>query len=294
MRAYRHIGLGQWPQARTAVLGLAIWAALVPVLAPLPAAAEGRLDAQYTVTLAGIAIGKGSWTIDVADTHYSAAVNGAATGVMRLLTKGAGNSSARGTLNGGRPLSSIYAATIQSRGKTDEIRVTIANGNVKDFKVEPPQDDAPDRVPITDAHRKAVLDPMTALMIRMPGNGDPVAAEACNQNLAIFDGRLRYDLQLAFKRIDQVKAENGYAGPVAVCAVAFKPLAGYIPTRAAIKYMSESRDIEVWLAPIAGTRVLVPFRVQGPSPVGRVVMEAHQFVSVATSTKAAINAPKAE
>ena len=92
---------------------------------------------------------------------------------------------------------------------------------------------------------------------------------------------MRYDLQLAFKRMDTVKAEKGYAGPVVVCSVYFSPLGGYIPSRATIRYLKEQRDMEVWLAPIAGTRVLVPFRAQGPTPIGEAVMEATQFVTEA-------------
>ena len=109
---------------------------------------------------------------------------------------------------------------------------------------------------------------MTATLVRVPGAGNLMGAEACQRTLAIFDGRLRYDLQLAFKRMDKVKADKGYEGPVVVCAIYFSPVAGHIPTRAAIKYISNLRDIEVWLAPIAGTRVLVPFRVAGPTPIG--------------------------
>ncbi len=75
--------------------------------------------------------------------------------------------------------------------------------------------------------------------------------------------------------MDQVKADKGYAGPVVVCAVYFSPIAGYIPSRAAIRYIAKQRDIEVWLAPIAGTRVLVPFRAQGPTPIGQVVLASH-------------------
>ena len=113
-----------------------------------------------------------------------------------------------------------------------------------------------------------MLDPMTASLLRAPGNGDPLSPEACQRTLSIFDGRLRYDLQLAFKRMDKVKADKGYAGPVVVCAVYFSPIAGYIPSRAAIRYIAKLRDMEIWLAPIAGTRVLVPFRAQGPTPIG--------------------------
>jgi len=39
--------------------------------------------------------------------------------------------------------------------------------------------------------------------------------------------------------------------------------------------------MELWLAPIAGTRVMVPFRVSVPTPIGLGVMQATQFLSVA-------------
>jgi hypothetical protein len=149
-------------------------------------------------------------------------------------------------------------------------------------------------VPITEAHQHGILDPMTASLVRVPGTGDPLSAEACQHTTAIFDGRLRYDLQLAFKRMDHVKAEKGYAGPVVVCAIYFSPVAGFIPSRTAIRYVSKLRDMEVWLAPIAGTRVLVPFRAQGPTPIGEAVLEATQFVSVAIPTRASANGTKTE
>jgi len=50
--------------------------------------------------------------------------------------------------------------------------------------------------------------------------------------------------------------------------------------------------MEIWLAPVAGTRVLVPFRAQGPTPIGEAKLEATQFVSVATPTRASADDPK--
>ena len=72
-----------------------------------------------------------------------------------------------------------------------------------------------------------------------------------------------------------------------VCALYFVPIAGYVPERAAIKYLVAQRDMEVWLAPIAGTRVLVPFRVAIPTPLGLGVLEATQFVTMAQPAHAA-------
>lgn len=259
-----------------------------------PAWAQGKLDAHYTATIAGIPIGKGSWVIEITDTNYTAAATGTTTGLMRAFTGGQGTSVARGKVNGGRLLSSIYAATITSSKKTEEVRLTINDGNIKDFKVKPPQDDNPERVPITEAHQHGILDPMTASLLRMPGNGDLLSSEACQTAVSVFDGRIRYDLHLAFKRMDKVKADKGYAGPVVVCAVYFTPIAGFVPSRASIKYIAALRDMEVWLAPIAGTRVLVPFRAQGPTPIGPAVLEATQFVSVPSPSRASINGLKTQ
>jgi hypothetical protein len=62
--------------------------------------------------------------------------------------------------------------------------------------------------------------------------------------------------------------------------VYFVPVAGFVPTRAAIKYLVSQREMEVWLAPVGGTRVLVPFRVSIPTPIGQGVMQATQFISI--------------
>jgi len=269
-------------------------AAVLAAAAPAAVRAQGKLEARYSATLAGIPIGKGSWVVDITETKFMAAATGATSGLLRAFTGGQGTGSAHGTLHAGEPMTSIYASTIVTSKKSDDVRLTVANGVVTESRLDPPLETEPDRVPITDEHRKGIIDPMTASLIRAPGTGDPLTQDACQRTMAIFDGRLRYDLQFAFKRIDHVKADKGYAGPVVVCAVYFSPVAGYVPARAAIRYVAKLRDMEVWLAPIAGTRVLVPFRMQGPTPIGRFVVEATQFVTAPITTRASSNGLKTQ
>lgn len=277
-----------------AALAAFIGLVFASAVSPGSALAQGKLEARYSATLAGLPIGKGSWTIEISDNSYTASVSGVATGLIRLLTNGHGNSSARGTLSAGKPVSAIYASTITSKKKADEVRLTLNGGTVKDFTLNPPDDENPERVKVTEAHRHGVMDPMSASLLRTPGSGDPVSPLACQRTLPVFDGRLRYDLQLTFKRMDNVKAEKGYAGPVVVCAVQFVPVAGYIPSRSTIKHLVAEKNIEVWLAPIAGTRVLVPFRMQGPTPIGEAVLEATHFISVPLPSRAAITSTKVQ
>ena len=245
-------------------------AALALVMADLqrPAHAQSKLDASYSVTLAGLPIGRGSWVIDIGDDHYSAAASGATAGIMRAFTSGQGQSTVRGNVAGGNLAPVNYASSISTDKKYDEVRMLLHGGNVKEFSAEPPNTPNPARVPLTDAHRRGVSDPMTAPLVRMPGAGDVVTPQACQRTLSIFDGRMRYDLHLAFKRMEMVATQAGYKGPVVVCAVRFSPIAGHIPDRYAIKYLMEQHDIEMWLAPIAGTRIMAPYRVSVPTPVG--------------------------
>jgi hypothetical protein len=79
--------------------------------------------------------------------------------------------------------------------------------------------------------------------------------------------------------MERVRSEQGYDGPVVVCAVRYRPISGHRPSRAAIQYLMESRDIEVALAPIGGTRVLIPYRVTVPTVLGAAVLEATHFVT---------------
>jgi len=165
--------------------------------------------------------------------------------------------------------------------------MTLVNGNVKEYGIEPEPPVDPDRLPITEAHRRGVYDPMTGSMLRVAGSGDPVSPEACHTGAPIFDGRMRYELKLDFKRMETVKAEQGYEGPVVVCAIYFSPIAGYIPDRPVIKYLAAQRNMEIAFAPILGTRILVPFRMKIPTPLGTAMLEATQFVTTPTPPRVA-------
>jgi hypothetical protein len=263
-------------------------AVLVTALAAGDSAAfaQGSLDARYQVTLGGVSFGRGAWQINVSDGQFTSAVSGTTTGIMRMFSTGRGTSASRGSVVAGGALSaSSYSSSIATTQKYDEVRMQLSSGTVKDYMAEPPSSPDPERVPIEAAHRRGVLDPLTAAIIRVPGNGDTFVPQACNRKLAIFDGRMRYDLQLGFKRLDRVKSEKGYQGTVVVCSVTFAPVAGHIPSRPVIKYMAELRTTELWLAPIAGTRLMVPYRASLPTPLGQGLLEATQFVTVPQATR---------
>jgi uncharacterized protein DUF3108 len=260
--------------------------ALLLFVAP-SAFAQGKLEAHYEATLAGIPVGKGAWAIDISDDQFSAAASGGTSGLLKAFSGGSGSGASQGRVVNGALVATNYSASTTTSKKTEAIHIVLANGNVKEYAIDPEPPVDPDRLPVTDAHRRGVYDPMTGSMLRVPGSGDPLSPEACRTGAAVFDGRMRYDLKLDFKRMETVKAEKGYRGPVVVCAIYFAPIAGYIPDRPVIKYLAAQRNIEIAFAPVAGTRILVPFRIVIPTPLGTAMLEATQFITQASPPRVA-------
>jgi hypothetical protein len=267
--------------------GLAGLAIGIAVIASGGASAQGTLDARYQASLAGIEVGKGAWVINITDDQYAASASGATSGVMQAFSSGHGSGEAQGRIVNGQFVPANYMASITGGKKTETIRLALTGGNVKESSIDPEPTPDADRIPVTEAHRRGVVDPMTGSLLRVPGAGDLLSPESCRTSTAVFDGRMRYDLRLEYKRTENVKAEKGYQGPVLVCAIYFTPVSGYIPDRAAIKYLIQQRNMEVWLAPIAGTRALAMFRLKIPTPLGNAVLEATQFVTSATPPRSA-------
>jgi Protein of unknown function (DUF3108) len=276
------------PRLRSAGrLALATLGGLALAWGAAPAAAQGKLEAQYEASLAGIPVGKGAWNIDIQDDVFSAAASGGTTGILKSFAGGSGTGASQGRVVNGALVATGYQASTTTSKKKEEIHIVLDKGNVKEFGIvpEPPVD--ADRIPVTEAHRRGVWDPMTASLLRVPGTGDPLSPEACHNGAPVFDGRMRYDLKLDFKRMEMVKAEKGYRGPAVVCAAYFTPIAGYIPDRPVVKYLAAQRNIEIAFAPLAGTRILVPFYMKVPTPLGPAVLEATQFITQALPPRVA-------
>ncbi|TWC01312.1 uncharacterized protein DUF3108 [Bradyrhizobium macuxiense] len=251
------------------------------------ASAQGRLDAQYEATLAGIPVGKGSWTIEIGDDSFSAAAQGGTAGLLKAFSGGTGAGASQGRVVNGSLVASSYTATTTTSKKSETIRMVLANGGIKESAIEPEPPVDADRLPVTEAQKKNVFDPMTGSFLRAPGNAELMSPDVCRTGAGVFDGRMRYDLKLDFKRVEIVKAERGYHGPALVCALYFVPISGYIPDRPVIKYLAAQRNIEIAFVPIAGTRLLVPFRMTIPTPLGQAMLEATSFVTTAAPPRVA-------
>ena len=251
------------------------------------AGAQGRLDARYTATLPAFRSARapgssmsstissppppaarppGSCAFSPADTAPAprAAPSTAASRCRRAIPR-----------------------TSSATSKSDDVRIALAGGNVKDFAVEPPLPPHPDRIPVTEAHRRDVIDPMTVDARSRAGQrrsavagGLQAQGGGVRRPHALRPAKLRSS---AWKRSRPRRATRGRSSSARSISRRSRAI---VPDRPTIKYLVELRDAEVWLAPIAGTRVLVPFRFSLPTPLGLGVLQATQFVSSALPSRA--------
>ena len=264
---------------RTTILAAGSALALITATAGDRAHGEGNLDATYTISFARIPVGEVTATAVFGQSEYAISARVRAGGVMKvLLVDGEASFTTRGTIKNGHPEPTNFMSKIVSNAETSDVTMVFDEGSVRDLTATPPP--SQDRVPMTAANRRGIVDPLTAVLFSAGGAGEMLSQEACRRTLPIFDGHQRYDLKLAFKRMDKVTAEKGYAGPVVVCSVNYEPIAGHRTNIPLVKYLSEGREMEIALAPIAGTRLLAPFRLSVVSTLANLTIEAKRFETI--------------
>lgn len=258
------------PLLRSALLAGVL--AATPAL-PGQAAAEEQVQVTYGLTLAGLPIGTATLGGQFSKDSYKVDVRAKMTGLAGLLTSGRGAGASTGSTAGGKLTPSGYALTSGGGNGTYTVRMALSAGNVAGIEITPPIDPAADRVPVLDIHKRGVVDPVSALIMPVAGQGSMMDPSACNRTIPVFDGAGRFDVSLSYSSSQTVDVP-GYKGPVLVCQARYTPIAGHRTGRKATQFMADNRDMEAWLAPVEGTRVLVPVRISVRTMIGTTVIDA--------------------
>lgn len=260
---------------------LAVAAAVLSLVAHTSSAAgqTTRLDAVYSVHLTGIPIGQGAVILDINQTGFAAAGTAKFTGLVRMISTGEGTSTVRGSFQANRVVSSIFSTQSNTSDRNEKVEIVVENGFAKEFSVMPPPRDLDkNRVPLTQAARTNVVDPLSAGLMLVSAPGDALNPQSCNRTIPIFDARFRYDVVLSYLRTEMApKKIDGYDGAVLVCQARYVPVAGHRTDRPQVEQLAKNKELFVWLAPVAGTRALVPIKVSIATGVGTMVVEATRF-----------------
>jgi hypothetical protein len=249
-------------------------------------AGDTQFTARYSVRLAILPLSfatgnlkavipeKGRYTVDFSATGAGFKMSGKSAGVVQA--------------NALWPVSASLDTSDSE--ETRKIRLALSRGRVRQEVVTPPIPYRPDRVPITQEHRRNVIDPISALFMPVLSKGGPAEPGNCDRNLPIFEGTERFDIQMSYLRIEMVKTGKGYSGPAVVCRATYKAISGHRP-KSSVQFMEQNRTIEAWLAPIEGTKMLVPWRVSMSTKVGTLIMQATEFTTTADAASPAADAP---
>jgi Protein of unknown function (DUF3108) len=184
-----------------------------------------------------------------------------------------------GSAVGQRVIPSAHGLDFYSQKSSFMLRMGLAGGSVSQVKIDPPLIPRDDRVPVEEAHRRNVVDPVAAVIFLQSQRSSTPDPTACNRTLPVFDGVGRFDINLTYKETKPLKI-LGFNGPVLVCSVRYMPVSGHRLNRPAIEFMRENKDIEIWLGLVPGTRALVPLKIYVKTMVGGLDIEATRFGAV--------------
>lgn len=248
--------------------------------APVQAASEASVEATYYATLSGFSVASGTLTFALDGTgDYRAAIGAQVSGFAALVANRSASASASGRARSGNTLARDYALSISGGPVTNAVNMTFSGGSVASVSAtELRIPGADQRIPVTAAHKRGVVDPLGAFVVAMPNGRDVMTPKVCNRTLKVFDGRVRYDLRLVYGAKTAVRGTPGsYTGPAIVCAVAYRPIAGFRPLSAEQAKFERNIEFSIWFVPVGATNVLIPYKVVVGTPMGLLTVTAARF-----------------
>jgi len=243
---------------------------VVSFLAPPATAGNGvKVDATYEISLAGWSLARASLDMTYERGRYEAELLMKPVGVARIVTAVRTSVAASGTVRGTRVLPSRYRVRASETDRPVAVDMNLRSGTVAQVSARPPLKARPGRVPITGAHRRGIVDPLSSGLcpIRTADGRD-----ACTRTLKIYDGWTRYDVRLSYKGSRRVETE-GFSGKVAVCGARWVPVAGHRPAKREVQYLERNRDLEMTVMPIPEAGIAIPYSVAIGTPNGKIRIE---------------------
>ena len=261
------MGFGKM-NARGWIAGIAVSLALAAGAAPT-LAAEVQHRTDYSIRLAGLPVATASFSSLFDGNRYSISGSLHSAGLVDIFARTQGTTTVSGIVSRDRLRATSYSVTYRSGKRGRAIDVTFRNGNVTHASMVPARNKPANWVPVSRADLRAVLDPISGLII-------PAGSRICPKTLPIFDGESRLDLRLTSKGTKSF-ATKGFAGEVVVCGIRFVPKSGYRKGREDVEYLRRLKTMEIWFAKADAANVYAPVYVQIPTRLGPVTVSATRF-----------------
>jgi hypothetical protein len=237
-------------------------------LAAAPSHAATTADASYVVNLGGNIIANAKFHFVDDGSAYSLSLDAKVSGVAQLVASGVAKVDSTGTVTGDGLRSNSFGLLTRSGGDEFTIRVQYQKAAVTAFVIDPPITNNIDRIPIERKQLSGVND-FLASFIRK-GSLD---RGLCAYKARIFTGVERFDLDFSYARDDVATSKRtGYQGPVVLCNVKYKPIAGHYTTSEITNSLAQDDRILVWFAPLGDSGYAIPYRVLLTTSMGDLSM----------------------
>lgn len=244
-------------------------------------------SATYTISIAGVTIGRADATSRFTDSGYAAVIKGTTSGVSRLISDASATLLASGRFSSQQVIPVSYNLETSEGDFETHVRMSMRGGAITDLLAIPSLREATDRVPLNPAHKRDIVDPVGAFLVAVDRPGLADGRRICGRTIKIFDGWQRFDVGLSYKQTRLVTGIGAaYDGRVVVCTARYIPVAGHRESVKTTQYMAENKRLEVWYAPIKDKPVLVPYRILIGTKYGDLLVTSTRFVTTGSAPKA--------
>lgn len=236
-----------------------------------------QVRASYKIEFNGFDVGSFDFSANVVGRAYTLTGDARIKALLGLISWN-GTTRTIGALATETPRPSAYAFDFNGTGKSGATRMSFNGDMITNVAHSPPVELQSGIVPIREPHLKGALDPLSAVMaLSRAGNANP-----CGRKLAIFDGRQRFDIVLAYARQERVAETkpSGQPGVAYVCRVRYVPIAGHKAGEES-QGLAINTGIEISLRPVPSANLFIPHQITVPTSAGTATLTS-QSVEIVT------------
>ena len=221
-------------------------------------AASVDASAKYVISLGGFNFATVGVDFKSSGSDYSVAIGADISGVARLVANGTARANSAGAVRGTELAPNAFSVETKAARARMNVDVEFSGGDTSAFKVEPPVIDTIGRVALERRQLRGVTDPIASFILK----GRTLESSLCNRQMKIFSGMERYDISMRFAEMTEAtSSRTGYQGPVVLCQITYKPIAGHYENSEMTDYLATSNKMLIWYAPLANSGYFIPYRV---------------------------------
>jgi len=228
-----------------------------------------RLEVAMTLYAGGITMGHMDLDATQRGGEYHAVSTLQTSGVVNAFWQSEIQATSTGKLGAKGFAPGLYDSFYTGKsGRKQEVSLTYDNGAPPRLYADPVYSTTGFEVKPDDTRN--TLDPLSAITLIFSGVGAE-AGNPCGITAPVFDGRRRYNIELAKVRDVDVRLDSGlYQGKGIQCEVRYRQISGFRPR--VLKDNEKFPLIHAWFvslpSPVAGRDYLVPVRIWSETKYG--------------------------